>query len=146
MSAPRDKASRPPHHANSSATAFVNPWPSASVPTWGELVQSSFPLGWYKEEHIRHEKARELKVVTPDWGKASLNTGNLDKTKSVIGTWLGHASALVEIPPLESIEQRSIWLLFDPIFSAKAGPTVNSGVLRFKKAPCQVDDLPGCDA
>ena len=146
MNTPKRKATRPAHHANSSATAFVNPWPSASVPTWGELVQSSFPLGFYKDEHIRHEKARDLKVVTPDWGQASLKARNLDKSRAIVGTWLGHASALVELPPLDNADQKSIWLLFDPIFSTRAGPTVNSGVIRFKKAPCQVEDLPGCDA
>ncbi|KAJ9614561.1 Protein-lysine N-methyltransferase efm4 [Cladophialophora chaetospira] len=146
MQTPKRKASRPSHHANNSATAFVNPWPSASAPTWGELVQSSFPLGWYKDEHVRHEKARDLKVVKPDWGKASLEKRNLDTTKSIIGTWLGHASALVEIPSVNHSESKSTWLLFDPIFSMRAGPTVNSGVARFKPAPCQVEDLPGCDA
>ncbi|OCT48170.1 N-acyl-phosphatidylethanolamine-hydrolyzing phospholipase D [Cladophialophora carrionii] len=146
MSTFSSNASRPAHHANSSATAFVNPWPSASAPTWGELAQSSFPLGLYKDEHLRHEKARELKVVKPDWGKASLKDRNIDKATSVIGTWLGHASALVEIPPIDNIEQKSLWLLFDPVFSMRAGPTVNNGVARFKTAPCQVEDLPGCDA
>jgi L-ascorbate metabolism protein UlaG (beta-lactamase superfamily) len=146
MNTPTRKPSRPAHHANSSATAFVNPWPSASAPTWGELAQSSFPLGLYKDEHLRHEKARNLKVVKPDWGKASLEARKIDKTTSIIGTWLGHASTLVEIPPLDNVEQKSTWLLFDPVFSMRAGPTVNSGVARFKKPPCQVEDLPGCDA
>ncbi|EXJ54620.1 hypothetical protein A1O7_09961 [Cladophialophora yegresii CBS 114405] len=146
MNTPSRKSPRPAHHANSTATAFVNPWPSAGAPTWGELVQSGFPLGLYKDEHVRHEKARELKVVKPDWGLASLKDSNIDMTRSVVGTWLGHASALVEIPPIDNIEQKSTWLLFDPVFSMRAGPTVNSGVARFKKAPCQVEDLPGCDA
>ena len=145
MNTPKRQPSRPAHHANNSATAFVNPWSSAGAPTWGELVQSSFPLGFYKDEHIRHEKARALKVVTPDWGAASLKRRSLDKTRSIVGTWLGHASALVEIPPLDDTAQKSVWLLFDPIFSMRAGPTLNSGVARFKKAPCGVEDLPGCD-
>ena len=142
----RRSTQRPAHHANNSATAFVNPWPSGTAPTWGELAQSSFPLSWYKDEHVRHEKARELQVLTPDWGEASLKKRNLDKRDSVIGTWLGHASALVEIPSLDRAERRSTFLLFDPIFSLKAGPTENRGVTRFKNAPCQVEDLPGCDA
>lgn len=169
---------RPAHHANSAATSFVNPWPSASAPTWGELAQSSFPLGWYRDEHVRHEKARDVKVVTPDWGWESLQSKGLLKGKGegegegrkwIVGTWLGHASALVEYPSLAGEESTttkttarttsvdsnpnpdngnpgSIYLLFDPIFSARAGPTPSSGVLRFKPAPCQVSDLPGCDA
>ncbi|KIW22341.1 uncharacterized protein PV07_12238 [Cladophialophora immunda] len=146
MSGPKRKSSRPAHHSNNSATAFVNPWPSAGTPTWGEILQSSFPLGWYTDDLSCHKRARQLKVVTPDWGKADLEKRQLDKKNCVIGTWLGHASALVELPPLDNPEHRSIWLLFDPIFSMRAGPTQNSGVTRFKQAPCQAEDLPGCDA
>lgn len=115
------------------------------MPTWAELVQGSFPLGWYNQELHSHNKAREIKVVTPDWGRASLEKKSLDRTKCVIGTWLGHASTLVEVPPLDGALQKSLWLLFDPIFSAKAGAKYG-GVSRMKKSPCQVEDLPGCDA
>ncbi|KIW93591.1 uncharacterized protein Z519_06196 [Cladophialophora bantiana CBS 173.52] len=146
MSALKRKSSRPAHHSNNSANAFINPWPSAWMPSWAELLQSSFPLGWYSDELSGHKRARQLKVITPDWGKADLGRRNLDKSDCVVGTWLGHASALVELPPLDNPEHKSIWLLFDPIFSMRAGPTQNSGVARFKQAPCQAGDLPGCDA
>ena len=137
---------RPSHHANNSATSFINPWPSAGAPTWAELLNVSFPFGWYQEALRNHPKARDVKVVQPDWGRASLKKGGLDRTKSIVGTWLGHAGALVELPPFEEADQKSVWLLFDPIFSMRAGPTQYSGVARMKNSPCQVEDLPGCDA
>lgn len=89
--------------------------------------------------------------MKPDWGEASLETQNIDKEAKdcVIGTWLGHAGALVEFTPLvgsKGEREKSIHLLFDPIFSERAGPTAYTGPSRFKKSPCQISDLPGCDA
>lgn len=155
-------APRPTHHANNSATSFINPWPSAALPTWTEVFQSSFPFGWYNKTTLHgHKKARKIKVVKPDWGHPSRSRGTAatDNThtnpQSIIGTWLGHASALVEITPLQKKDdnsnpndpkEKSIHLLFDPIFSNRAGPSQYQGVARFKEPPCKVSDLPGCDA
>jgi N-acyl-phosphatidylethanolamine-hydrolysing phospholipase D len=144
------KHSRPAHWANTTGTAFQNPWPSAEAPTWSEAFQLSFPFSLYPTLH-KHSHARQIEVVQPDWGAASLKAQNLkERTKDcVIGTWLGHAGALVEFKPLVSSsreEEKSVHLLFDPIFSERAGPTAYTGPSRFKKSPCQVSDLPGCDA
>lgn len=152
--------SRPAHHANNASTSFINPWPSAGLPTWTEVFQSSFPFGWYNKATLdSHRRARKIKVVKPDWGHPSqLPVQPVDSTspQSIIGTWLGHASALVEIPPLlkegdtgqstSGSEEKSIHLLFDPIFSSRAGPNQYQGVARYKEPPCKVADLPGCDA
>lgn len=146
MSSAAQAVPRPSHHTSNAGTSFINPWPSASAPTWAELTQASFPLGWYKDGLRSHSKAREVKVVTPDWGRTSLKKKGLDRSNCVIGTWLGHASTLVGLPPLGEPDQKSVWLLFDPIFSLRAGPTQYSGFARTKRPPCQVGDLPGCDA
>jgi N-acyl-phosphatidylethanolamine-hydrolysing phospholipase D len=157
---------RPTHHANNAATSFINPWPSAGLPTWTEVFQSSFPFGWYNTATLHsHRRARKIKVVEPDWGHPSqppvqpgdttTSTTHTTNPQSIIGTWLGHASAFVEIPPLleeatgqpsNDSKEKSIHLLFDPIFSSRAGPNQYQGVARFKEPPCQVADLPGCDA
>lgn len=101
-----------------------------------------------------HSRARDIQVVVPDWGEAALKERNLQRGNCVLGTWLGHAGVLVEIPgegPNGSVGdhgqvKKSLWVLFDPIFSARAGPTQYTGPQRMKKSPCQVADLPGCDA
>ena len=148
---------RPSHHANSTGSAFKNPWPSANPPGWAELARSPFPLSWAKTELATHPKARPIKVVKPDWGRAQLDALStvldLDAAPPIIGTWLGHASVLVEMPlhnPAPHPEgppsgSRSIHLLFDPIFSARAGPTQWTGPKRLRPAPCDVADLPGVD-
>ncbi|KAK5552459.1 Protein-lysine N-methyltransferase efm4 [Exophiala xenobiotica] len=146
MSTVKPRPSRPAHHANNNGTRFINPWPSAGAPTWAELLQASFPFGFYKTDLHTHHKARAVKVVKPDWGAATLKDRNLDRRKCIISTWLGHAGALIEIPSLYEADGRSLWLLFDPIFSMRAGPTQYGGVVRAKSSPCQVEDLPGCDA
>lgn len=170
-------STRPAHHANNTATSFVNPWPSAGLPTLTEVFQSSFPFGWYNKDRLHsHSKSRKIKVVKPDWGRGSqrqpqaveaksstsaATTTSDRKPQSIITTWLGHATALVEIPPLlggegeeadtrrlpsDGLNKKSTYLLFDPIFSTRAGPTQYQGVARHKEPPCQVADLPGCDA
>jgi len=151
------KLSRPAHHTNDYGTGFKNPWESATAPTWTELLsRRSFPLEWYTEGLNNHSKARKLEVVVPDWGKSNRRKRGLDKEKCIVGTWLGHASALVQLPyPSEreaglddpnGDEKMNAWFLFDPIFSTRAGPTQYTGPARFNKAPCSVDDIPGCDA
>jgi N-acyl-phosphatidylethanolamine-hydrolysing phospholipase D len=146
---------RPSHHTNDAGTAFKNPWPSADAPTWAELVQQPFPLGWATPDLRKNPKAREVKVVRPDWGKEVLVERGLESDNCVVGTWLGHASALVEMP-LEGTQgtataggptkgKKRLWMLFDPIFSARAGPTQWTGPGRMRESPCQVADLPGCD-
>lgn len=160
---------RPAHHANNSGTLFRNPWPSADKPTWNELVGISNAFSWYNNHNLhKNERAREIKVVTPDWGTASLNARGLKKEKCIIGTWLGHAGVMVELPlegvldnptrvlsriptgasssSLANRAVRSLWILTDPIFSIRAGPTQWTGPSRMKPTPCEVSDLPGCDA
>ncbi|BGP24734.1 hypothetical protein JCM10295v2_003653 [Rhodotorula toruloides] len=43
-------------------------------------------------------------------------------------------------------EETTLKLLFDPIFSERAGPTSYTGPGRLRPAPCKVEDLPGVDA
>lgn len=142
------KPPRPAHHANDIGTAFQNPWDSATAPSWTELLyKKSFPLEWYRDGFTGHAKARKLDVVVPDWGKSACKLRGLQKEKCIVGTWLGHAAALVELPlPLPSGgKDGSTYFLFDPIFSYRAGPTQYTGPARFNKTPCTVADLPGCD-
>ncbi|KIV96147.1 hypothetical protein PV10_00050 [Exophiala mesophila] len=148
----------PPHHANNSANSFTNPWPSAQLPTWGEMLSRPFPFSLYKFHHHSQAKTHSIKVVQPDWGASILNRRQLEKSDCVIGTWLGHASALVEFPVEKTSPSgsenlshaharlsRNTYFLFDPIFSHRAGPTAYSGPSRINPPPCHISDLPGCD-
>jgi N-acyl-phosphatidylethanolamine-hydrolysing phospholipase D len=151
------KFARPSHHANDTATAFKNPWESATAPTWSELLtKRTIPLEWYKDALHSHEKARKLEVVEPDWGKSNRQKRGLENKRCIVGTWLGHAGAIAQLPlqgstrskdsKIEGEVEDSLWLLFDPIFSYRAGPTQYTGPARFNKSPCSVADLPACDA
>ena len=143
---------RPSHHANDFKNSFRNPWPSAESPTWGELLQYTFPLGLFEANLAQHSHARKLKLLQPDWGVSSLASPSLGKSQSnIIGTWLGHSGALVELPVIpdsngSGAERDTLYLLFDPIFAQRAGPAQYVGPSRLIKSPCKTKDLPGCDA
>jgi N-acyl-phosphatidylethanolamine-hydrolysing phospholipase D len=142
------KSSRPAHHGNDAGTTFINPWPSASAPTWGELVQVSFPLGFYENLAKKHPGITDVKVVSPDWGASTLKDRGLKRDNCIVATTLGHAGAITELP-LEGTgkggEKKSFWIVYDPIFSLRAGPTQYTGPQRMRAPPCQVTDLPGKD-
>ncbi|SCV72141.1 BQ2448_4835 [Microbotryum intermedium] len=151
--------SRPSHHANDNKSSFKNPWPSASVPLLSEMIAGGLPIGLPHRHLHKHPKARALQVVRPDWGAAKLShefsknktpCEGLKKEGKLLGTWLGHASAWCEVPLVAGeggqAEPRSAKVLFDPIFSGRAGPTAYTGPVRLKHSPCQADELPGCDA
>lgn len=153
---------RPSHWANDDGTSFKNPWPSGQAPTLTEMVQGGSIVSWAKSHHSLAEdsKSRDIKVVTPDWGEgkgatARGNRGdrfdkhaNTKKTALMMGTWLGHAGAFVEMPITEGRDgkRRTAKFLFDPIFSGRAGPTQYTGPARYRASPCEVEDLPGCAA
>jgi hypothetical protein len=138
---------RPSHHTNNQGTAFKNPWPSAEAPSWGEILQTKFPLGFYEDLAKKHPNTQDIKVVTPDWGVSSLESIGLSKERSIVGTYLGHAGVITEFTlegtAVDGSEKKSFWVVYDPIFSSRAGPSQYTGPQRMKKPPCQVTDLPG---
>lgn len=127
---------QPAHHT---ANGFRNPWDSASPPTWPEVIASPLPLEWARGQFRQHPEAKNLEVKKPDWG----DTSGKDNLKA---TWLGHASVLVELPALNPRSAvPTIKILFDPIFSPRAGPTQYTGPSRILPPPCRINELPGCD-
>lgn len=140
-------SNRPSHYANDQGTAFKNPWPSAEAPTWAELLEGKFPLGWYDKLGDKHPGTRDVKVVAPDWGASVLKERGLSRDRCIVGTTLGHAGAITELPlegtAGENGKKKSFWVVYDPIFSSRAGPTQYTGPQRMKSPPCQVTDLPG---
>ncbi|GAA5870872.1 hypothetical protein JCM1840_002714 [Sporobolomyces johnsonii] len=107
-------------------------------------------------------KVRELEEKEDELRRSMGAGDGRRRPKYLRGTWLGHASVFVEIP-LEPVEgeaneegkgegekgkggQRTLKLLFDPIFSERAGPTSYTGPGRIRPPPCKIEDLPGVDA
>lgn len=139
---------RPAHWANDAGTLFQNPWPSGKEVAWSELIDGKLPVSFHNRP-----VSEDITVVKPDWGKSALH-GEPGKSVNdyMIATWLGHSGALVEIPSAASGSSRkagalnSVYLVFDPIFSQRAGPSPWIGPARFRKTPCSVSELPGCDA
>jgi N-acyl-phosphatidylethanolamine-hydrolysing phospholipase D len=136
-------STRPPHWTNDRGTAFKNPWPSALAPTWTELFQIQFPLGFYEDLAVKHPGTHDVKVVVPDWGESDLMSQGLTKDKCIVGTTLGHAGVIAEIPLQGTKSNKGLWVVYDPIFSLRAGPTQYTGPQRMRSPPCQVTDLPG---
>ncbi|EPE25916.1 Metallo-hydrolase/oxidoreductase [Glarea lozoyensis ATCC 20868] len=126
-----------PSHHNSTSTSFHNPWPSAYKPTWTELLTLQNPLSLYSSHSLHtHPLSRPLAVIPPDFTTTPSHS-------QITGTWLGHASALASLPLNESGRRLSV--LFDPIFSQRAGPTQFTGPSRMNAPPCSVDALPSVD-
>jgi N-acyl-phosphatidylethanolamine-hydrolysing phospholipase D len=142
-----ENKNRPSHWANDAGTAFKNPWPSAERPTWAELMQSNFPLGWYEDLKKKHPGTQDVKVIVPDWGESDVKKRGLQKERCIVGTCLGHAGVLTELPlegtGNEDGKKKSLWVVYDPIFSMRAGPTQYTGPERLRPPPCQVTDIPG---
>ncbi|KAL5528938.1 hypothetical protein ACEPAG_4912 [Sanghuangporus baumii] len=158
--------SRPTHHANATRSLFQNPWktpdepddnvlaPSEALPqvssqnqaqknSWFNILTGALPTLPSLLSSIPLERAQDLssygisptKVVRPDFDKFEKNK------QSVKATWFGHASFLVELPQHEGSE-KPIRLLFDPMFSDRAGPSAWTGVRRRLPPPCTIADLP----
>lgn len=87
------------------------------------------------------KSTQEQSVVVPNWGASDLEKRGLERERSIVGTTLGHAGVITEFP-LEGTG-KSFWVVYDPIFSLRAGPTQYTGPKRLRPPPCQVTDLPG---
>ncbi|KZV84850.1 Metallo-hydrolase/oxidoreductase [Exidia glandulosa HHB12029] len=131
------------HHAGTSnKPAFRNPWteqPSSpggafNYAEWLNTARTraqSLPSLEWAREHPASARVRPVKVVKPDFTQPDPGY--------VKATWLGHAGYLVQLPGVSSS------VVFDPMFSERAGPSQGSyavGPARFAPPPCAVQDLP----
>lgn len=138
-------------------TGFRNPWDSWHKPTIGD-VWNGVRWGGAADEsgedraalaiEEEGEEGRQqqhssiddaLKVVPPDF--------SISEPSSTKVTWLGHATALLQLPIARHGASTSepLRVLFDPIFSARCSPTQYVGPQRTFAAPCQVQGLPRID-
>ncbi|KDQ61431.1 hypothetical protein JAAARDRAFT_30867 [Jaapia argillacea MUCL 33604] len=148
---------KPSHHGPSGG--FLNPWPSAAPPSFSTLF-SGFPLqfavplpeeeedgeeGDDEDEGFkvlggveRRRKRRRIGVVKPDWKVCE------ERRDALIGTWLGHASFLVQLPQSDP-KKRPVRVMFDPVFSDRTSPVAYVGPVRTLPPPCKVEELPEVD-
>jgi hypothetical protein len=113
-------------------TGFRNPWPSWHKPEVGEYWAG---MRWRKSANegaqqaegedkgmqqpllsqdgiSKEESDDELLIVEPDFSGV--------KKGIVQATWLGHATVLVQLPPLNSTyNDKPLRILFDPIFTMR---------------------------
>ncbi|GAA5918083.1 hypothetical protein JCM6882_004985 [Rhodosporidiobolus microsporus] len=82
----------------------------------------------------------ELPVELPldPWKKAKRAAAEAEKAEG------GRSAEAVS--GVDDDDEVTLKLLFDPIFSERAGPTSYTGPGRIRPAPCKVEDLPGVDA
>ncbi|KAL5410621.1 hypothetical protein PMIN04_010558 [Paraphaeosphaeria minitans] len=143
-------------HGTDNIASFQNPWPSFHKPTRQELWNSlafgadedpsielaasrapeALPNGLTRA--IRDKQAAQLlQIEKPDFSF----DGDKHRSKS---TWLGHASMLLQLPPLAT-GGSPISVLFDPIFSMRCSPSQSVGPIRSYLPPCKLEDLPPID-
>ena len=106
---------------------YSNPWPGFVSNGFTDVVRMMWQsLGSSPLRGVDLE--RELPVLKPAFGTDS---------GRVYYTWLGHASAVLQL--------RGLNVLIDPIFSQRCGPTQWTGPKRYRPVACSVDELPDID-
>jgi hypothetical protein len=78
--------SLPPHHVNSTATSFQNPWEAKSLLASKQLL-SQFPFALAKRVEELRANAKQVKVVKPRFSDNESESG----VSEIKATWVGHA-------------------------------------------------------
>jgi len=119
-------AKTPPIY-DASSGKWANPWPGWHQNALSEIIRMSWQtIGAKPLAGVQLDSA--LPVVKPTWGSDD---------SAVHYTWLGHASALVQL--------YGVNVLIDPIFSDRCAPVQFAGPKRYRPAPCTVAELPPID-
>ncbi|KAK3394959.1 beta-lactamase superfamily domain-containing protein [Podospora didyma] len=109
-----------------------NPPEQGKRPTFGDVTSWPNSTG--------AKAARLLSMEQPDFSFPS----SPSRPKAKL-TWLGHASMLLQLPPLTR-DGQPLRCLFDPIFSMRCAPSQTFGPIRSYPPPCRPEDLPPIDA
>jgi len=131
--AQKASSSPPAHHVGNPPTSFVNPWPSFTQHSALTMVTTSLRNRDFKPIPPRDKL---VAIQQPDWGS--------DKS-GLKGTWIGHATFLIETPKTEAAADRGLRVLFDPVFSERTSPLSFAGPKRYTPTPCTLDELPDID-
>ncbi|OAV99050.1 hypothetical protein PTTG_25441 [Puccinia triticina 1-1 BBBD Race 1] len=140
----------PPTHHLPGGSGFRNPWPSASssqASHLAHLINNGIPLQLAKKPSTDLKPVRTLPA---DLKLYASHAHPAPPSNTLVSTWLGHAGYLVQFPMLSraaSSQQkpRPFRILFDPMFSVRAGPTQWTGPKRLKPSPCHIKQIPTVD-
>ena len=110
-----------------SSDKWDNPWPSWYKNALSDVLRMMWQMRGAKPlAQVNLDDA--LPVLKPQW---------VADDSRVQYTWLGHASALVQL--------YGVNVLIDPVFSERCAPVQFAGPKRYRPAPCTVDELPPID-
>ena len=107
---------------------YDNPWPTWHKNSLLSILKMMLSRGQTPDPLTGTDIAAELPIHTPAWSTSD---------SSVTYTWLGHASALVQL--------YGVNVLLDPVFSERCGPTSWIGPKRLRPTPCTIEQLPPID-
>lgn len=130
---PQDAALRPAHHRPDGR--FRNPWPEAAGDDALRRSIWKVAVDWWRGGHPPDPPPGAFPVATPDPARPRIARAP-DAPLRI--TWIGHATALVQLPGLN--------LLTDPVWSHRSSPVGLAGPRRFVPPPLALDDLPPIDA
>ncbi|ORY05717.1 beta-lactamase superfamily domain-domain-containing protein [Clohesyomyces aquaticus] len=132
---PLDYPAIPPHHVGNPPTSFINPWPSYSHASLGQLAKAKWftPKNFYP---VPKDRVGLPKVRKPDFGS---------ERNGLKATWIGHASFLIETSTSGAGKERGVTILLDPVWSDRVGPFGIVGPVRFSPPPCEIEELPEVD-
>lgn len=148
-----DSSTHKPTHHDPTGNGFRNPWPSAAHQPSNSLLNTFLTRGLPLELARKPESESSLRPTTCVPAQLDLYDGFMPsdwktrRSNKLIATWLGHAGCLVQLPTTSSHShsKRPFRALFDPMFSARAGPSAYTGPKRLIGSPCRISDLPIVD-
>lgn len=124
--------SRPAHYGPDGR--FRNPWPMAAGDEGLRRRFGRVAWEWLRGGHPPDPPPGALPVGVPEPAWPRVGPGEAE----VRVTWIGHATALVQLPGLN--------LLTDPVWSDRSSPVGFAGPHRFVPPPLALEDLPPIDA
>ena len=139
MTAPPSQ--RPSHHGPDGR--FRNPWPEAAGDDVLRRSIGRVAWEWWRGGHPPDPPAGAFPVAVPDPARPWIPAGPAEgggpdsgpgADASLRITWIGHATALIQLPGLN--------LLTDPVWSDRSSPVGFAGPHRFVPPPLALEDLP----
>ncbi|KAA1131259.1 hypothetical protein PGTUg99_027967 [Puccinia graminis f. sp. tritici] len=141
-----------PNHHLPNGAGFRNPWPSANSNQSYHLVNlinNGIPLQLAKKLSTDLKPVRTLPADLKLYANQNQAPSSSPLSNTLVSTWLGHAGYLVQFPMLSRAtsnqKRRPFRILFDPMFSIRAGPTQWTGPKRLKPSPCHIKQIPTVD-
>ena len=118
-----------PHHIPGGR--YRNPWPEAVRDDHLRTRIWRVAWSWWRAERPPDPPAGSFPVATPEPARPVVDPSARGTVRI---TWVGHSTALVQLPGLN--------LLTDPVWSDRSSPVGFAGPHRFVPPPLRLDELP----